>query len=546
MKRIIREVITRRLHDLFAGELGELPYFEVEQPRNAGFGDWSTNVAMMLGKRLRIAPRELAGRFIDGFSDPFFTKVEVAGPGFINFFLDHGYLFSWIGNRTGLFFDDLKSPDGCRQRIHIEYVSANPTGPLHVGHARGAAIGSALARIHEAVGNEVHQEFYINDGGAQVRNLGISLLQRAREMRGETVELPPDGYHGEYVKELAAAYLAEDRPVDVTDENIAAASSWGSMQVLGWIRKDLADFAVRFDEFFSERRLYDEHLVDACIDEMRGKGLVRDADGALWFESSRFGDDKDRVLVKENGDRTYFAADIAYHRFKFQQGYDRYVNIWGSDHHGYVQRVKSSLRAMGFDEKKLDVVLVQMVRLFRGGQLVTMSKRTGDFVTMREVIDEVGSDAVRFVFLTRSCDSMLDFDVELVRKKASDNPVFYVQYMFARISSVFRVAEEKGVDLALPMADFAVLGTADERRLLQLLLSFPDVVALSAERMEPHQLAHYLLELAQAFHAYYTNCRFVDEAEPRLTHSRLKFLGLVRQAVERGLNLLGIDAPERM
>lgn len=546
MKRIIADVIAKRLYDLKKEiELKEVPYFEVEIPKKKEFGDFSTNVALTLSKSVRKSPRELANIIVRDLKNELFNKIEIAGPGFINFFLNDDFLKKVLYEKS-LKFDNFLAPKVERpKKIFIEYVSANPTGPLHVGHGRGACIGSSLANILKELGHQVHQEFYINDAGAQIKNLGLSIILKAKQLSGEEVEFTKDCYLGEYVAELAKEFLSENNSLELTDENIEKASIYGKNVVMEWIKKDLEDFGVYFDNYQSEKDLFQKDYVDRCIKELENKGLVYKKDGALWFKSTEFFDDKDRVLIKDNGEKTYFASDIAYHKLKFEKGYDSYINIWGADHHGYVSRIKSAVKAFGYDESKLNILMVQMVSLYRDGRPVTMSKRTGDFVTLREVLDEVGKEPMRFMFLTRKHDSPLDFDIELVKQKTSDNPVFYVQYMYARINSVFKVASEKNIQFTEKLS-FDRLNLSEEKELIKQILAFPDVLFDVEYFLEPHILTYYLINLAQLFHSYYNAHRFINDDDLDLTLSRMSLLLLLQRVVKKGLSLLGIESPERM
>ncbi len=547
MRRKIKDIIEKELVNIKEIlNIDELPDFEIEIPRKKEYGDFSTNIAMLLGSRLKKNPREIAKIIIENLSSPFFEKIEIAGPGFINFFLNFSYILKYLEELSLDFTSFLSPKTYSPEKILIEYVSANPTGPLHIGHGRGATIGSTLAIIFKELGNIVTEEFYINDAGGQIKNLGISILRRCRELKGEKVNFEDGLYCGEYVIDLANKFLEIESSLDETEENIKKASNFGKDIVLSWIKKDLEDFQVSFDSYISEKSLFEDGDVDKTIEKLKSSNFIYEKDAALWFRSTEFGDDKDRVLVKENGEKTYFASDIAYHKNKFERAYDRYINIWGADHHGYVKRVQSAIRALGYDDKKLKILMVQMVSLYRAGKQITMSKRAGDFITLREVLDEVGLSAMRFMFLTRKNDSPLDFDIELVKQKTADNPVFYVQYMYARINSVFKVARERGIDIDNIEKTFSKLNLPEERELIYQILSFPDLLFDISERLEPHLLSYYLINLAQIFHSYYNSHRFINEDDKKLTESRINLLKLLKLTVERGLNLLKIESPEQM
>ncbi len=547
MKRFLKDIIEKELKNILSDfNIQDLPAYEIEIPRKKEYGDYSTNLALLLGSRLKKNPREIAKTLSDNIKSPFFKKIETAGPGFINFFLNYDHILEYLKELSMDFKTFLTPKTDKKEKILIEYVSANPTGPLHVGHGRGAAIGSTLALILRELGHEVYEEFYINDAGSQIRNLGVSILKRAQEKKGVKTEFYDDLYMGEYVKELAEKYLELYESVDETEENILNASELGKKEVLGWIRKDLEDFSVFFDSYVSEKELFEKGEVDRTIEQLDKNGYVYRKDGASWFSSTCFGDDKDRVLIKENGEKTYFSSDIAYHKLKFERSFDRYINIWGADHHGYVKRLLSAVKALGYDESRLRILMVQMVSLYRAGKQVTMSKRAGDFVTLREVLDEVGKDAMRFMFLTRKNDSPLDFDIELVKQKSTDNPVFYVQYMYARINSVFRVAKEKGINVDQLKIDLKRLHLDEEKELITQILTFPDLIFDMAERYEPHLMSYYLINLAQIFHSYYNAHRFINEEDMELTISRISLLKLLKETIKRGLFLLKVNAPEQM
>ncbi len=547
MKRLIKTVIEKELKSIKSAlSIEDIPEYEIEIPKKKEFGDYSTNIALLLGSRLKKNPRDIAKIISEVISSAFFKKIDIAGPGFINFFFDFNYILEHL-KELSKNFDQFLSPKAeKREKIFIEYVSANPTGPLHVGHGRGAAIGSTLALILRELGHEVYEEFYINDAGSQIRNLGISILKRAQEKKGLKTDFYEGLYMGEYVNELADQYLKIYDSVEETEENIINASTLGKNEVLAWIKKDLMDFSVTFDGFVSEKKLFENKEVEKTIEELSKKGYAYDKDGALWFSSSSFGDDKDRVLVKESGEKTYFSSDIAYHKLKFQKNFDKYINIWGADHHGYVRRLLSAIDALGYDHSKLKILMVQMVSLYRAGKQVTMSKRAGDFVTLKEILDEVGKDAMRFMFLTRKNDSPLDFDIELVKQKTTDNPVFYVQYMYARINSVFRVAKEKGIDVDKMEIGFSKLFLDEEKELISQILSFPDLILDIAERFEPHLMSYYLINMAQTFHSYYNAHRIINENDMELTKSRISLLKLLKETIKRGLFLLKVNAPEHM
>ena len=503
---------------------------------------------MVIAKELGEKPRELAQRIACAIDHPLLDTAEVAGAGFINLRMKKDWWFSGFSRL-------LKDPEsfgsltlGKGKRVQVEFVSANPTGPLHIGHGRGAAVGDSLARILEKAGYQVEREYYVNDAGHQIRLLGESLWARCMELNNKKVDFPPDGYQGAYVVELAAEALHEfpdllDLP---KEEAVGTLAKWGMEKILHEIQEDLEAFGVRFDSWFSERWLYENGLVNKALEKLREKGLLYEKDGATWFASSRFGDDKDRVVVKANGEPTYLASDIAYHALKAERGFHLLVDVWGADHHGYVPRIKAALEALGYRNHLLKVLLIQMVNLIRGGEKVSMSTRQGKFVTLRELVEEVGKDAVRFTFLTRKCDAHLDFDIDLAKSQSEDNPVFYVQYAHARISSIFRTAEERGIPVpSWAEVDLSPLELETEMALMKKALQFPDLVEAAALNLEPHRLTYYLHDLAAAFHGYYNHHRVLLEDKP-LREARMALVKGVQEVIKEGLRLLGVEAPSKM
>jgi arginyl-tRNA synthetase len=544
-------IVRKALQDVFG--IAEDFEPELEIPSLAQHGDYATNAAMVLAKSLKKNPREIAEKLsepITSLGANILDRLEIAGPGFINFFIKKEAFRRVLpmvfeqGENFG------KTDVGKGRFVQVEFVSANPTGPLHVGHGRGAAVGDALARILEASGYRVHREYYINDVGKQMNILGRSLYLRYLELLGRQIEFPEDHYRGDYMKDLARDFLQEvgTKYLDIPeDEAVPVCSKYAAQKILDGIRKDLEDFRVTYDEWFSEEKLHREGMVESAIDQLRSRGFIYEQDGAVWFKSSLFGDEKDRVIIRSNGAKTYFAADIAYHWNKMQRGFDTIIDIWGADHHGYVPRIKAVVEALGFDPKKLNIILVQLVNLLRGGQPVAMSTRAGEFVTLREVMDEVGVDAARYMFLTRRSDSPLDFDLELAKAQSSENPVYYVQYAHARISSLFAVAAERGVKLDVETA-FKHLDRLEEPQEIQLtkiLGEFPFVVKKSAECLEPHRIPYYLHELASTFHAYYNHHRILTD-DDALTQARLALAGAIHIVLKNALKLIGLSAPDKM
>ena len=551
-RKIVESMVSSAVRKATAerGEDAEFP-ISVEIPRQESHGDFSTNAAMQLAGRLGEKPRtvaeDLVARLRDEDRKGRIADLSIAGPGFINFVLSDEFWREVLavaiekGPRFGA------SGQGAGKTVHIEFVSANPTGPLHVGHGRGAAVGDALARILEFTGHEVTREYYINDVGNQMDNLGRSLLARYRAECGRDAVLPEDGYKGEYMIGLARELHAEvgDRYADAPEEEILPLfRKEAGDRILRGIRNDLADFRVTYDRWFSEGELHEGGLVEAALEDLRSRGRVYESEGATWFRGRDLGDEKDRVLVRADGRTTYFAADVAYHRHKLRQGFSRMIDIWGADHHGYVPRLRAALRGLGEDENRLEVLLVQFVTLIRDGSAVQMSTRSGEFVTLREVLDEVGTDAARFFYLLRSYHTHLDFDLTLAKTRARTNPVYYIQYVHARICSIFREAAARG-EAPVPHPPLSVLTLPEEVRLMKAVARFPDVVSESARTLEPHRIPFYLLDVADRFHAFYHRHRFLGET-PERTQARLALASAVRTVVETGLSLIGVSAPERM
>jgi len=517
-------------------------------------GDYASNVALSLTRQFKRNPRDIASEIVSRLQDPngMIARVEIAGPGFINFFVTphawHEILLE-IFRAPGLFGrQDL----GHGRRVQVEFVSANPTGPLHIGHGRGAATGDVLANILSACGYEVEREYYINDAGNQMDTLGRSLYYRYQEMIGEPVEFPENHYRGEYMIDLAREFRREvgDRyrgapPGEVLPEF----SRYAGDRILAGIRDDLGRFGVVFDRWFSEQTLHDRNVVDETIRQLQSEGHVYDHEGAKWFRSTAFGDEKDRVVIRANGISTYFAADIAYHKDKFDRGYDLVIDIWGADHHGYMERMLAGIQALGRRRDDLRIILIQLVNLLRGGSPVAMSTRAGEFITLREVIDEVGKDAARYIFLTRRSDSPLDFDLEVAKLQNNDNPVFYVQYAHARLSSVFEVAGERGVECAWmqtgmpPRLDSLTLPA--EIEIMRMLGEYPEMLAGCCRNLEPHLISFYLHELVSLFHSYYNQNRILGD-DPDQSQARLFLAVAVRSVIRNALGLLGVSAPEKM
>lgn len=553
LKEAIDQALTRAEA---AGRLqleGE-PTFDVEVPREKAHGDFSTNAALALARAARTKPRDLAALVVEELDLEALgiERVEVAGPGFINFYLHPG----WLHRVVPLI---LASPDRYGEssreqpeRILVEYVSANPTGPMNVVNARAAVVGDVLARCLAAAGHQVATEYYVNDAGRQVDLFAATVEARCRELKGEPFELPEDGYQGEDVREVAREILA-DYP-DLLEWEPERRRTFlrreAPDRVVGQQRADLERYRVHFDRWFRERDLHEAGKVDEVARRYRERGMSYEEDGAVWLATSRFGDEKDRVLIKSDGIPTYFLGDIAYHQDKFDRGFNRLIDIWGPDHHGHIVRTKAALEALGYPGDQLEILLLQLVTLTRGGEPVRMSKRAGEYVTLRDLVDEVGVDAARFTFLTRSLDAHLDFDLELAVRQSDENPVYYVQYAHARISSVFRQAFGEEADPAqhLPdpqTTDLSVLASDEEDDLLRHLVAFPTEVRLAADRREPHRLAFYAMELARRFHTFYAHHRILGET-PQLEAARLLLARATQLTLRRVLGMMGVSAPERM
>ena len=583
MKQIINDLIAQALLEL--EQASQIPAelsanIQVNPARDASQGDYASNVALMLAKPAGMAPRALAELIVGKLpAVDAIEKIEVAGPGFINFFVASSTSHSVIRRILEQGQDFGRSELGQGGKIQVEFVSANPTGPLHVGHGRGAAFGATLANLLSYIGYEVQKEYYVNDAGRQMHILGTSVWLRYLELCGETIVFPSNGYQGDYVWDIAATLHRENaerfhRPVAQVMADVCADAPAGDKEkhiddlianahgLLGEdeyrvvfdlalvtltdvIRVDLQAFGVDFDRWFSERSLSDEGLIEQAIKRLQDNGHVYEEGGALWFRSTGFGDEKDRVVRRDNGQTTYFASDIAYHMNKFDRGFDKVINIWGADHHGYVPRVKASLSALGYIADNLEVQLVQFANLFENGVKISMSTRSGEFVTLRQLREDVGLDAARFFYVMRKAEQHMDFDLDLAREQSNDNPVYYLQYAHARICSVRRQCVEKGIGVAASDANLARLDNTHEQALVKQLGLFPERVEAAAIRREPHLVVNYMRELAHLFHSWYNAHQFiVDDAE--LRDARLALASAVGQVLRNGLKLMGVSAPEKM
>ena len=578
---LLQAVEALKTEAVIARELN--PKINIERARDQQHGDFASNLAMMLAKPAKMNPRQLAEKIVALLpADASVTKVEIAGPGFINFFIDPNAQYQIIthiheqGDKFGL------SQVGAGKKVQVEFVSANPTGPLHVGHGRGAVYGSAVADLLAAVGFDVQREYYVNDAGRQMDILATSVWLRYLEECGEVLTFPSNGYRGDYIREIAAKLHRESNneyrhTVDLVFEDIPADEHQGGdkerhidalivraktllgdkqyrdvfqaglTEILADIRHDLSDFGVDYQQWFSERQLMDDGSIDEALARLREAGHLYEKEGAIWFASSKLGDEKDRVVIRDNGQSTYFASDIAYHMNKLDRGFEQIINIWGADHHGYIPRVKAAMQALGADPEKLKVLLVQFAVLYRGGEKVQMSTRSGSFVTLRQLRSEVGQDAARFFYAMRKSEQHMDFDLKLATSKTNENPVFYVQYAHARICSVLRQLAEKELQRDIQAGEVSLnkLTKEQEINLVSSLTRYPEVLERAALQHEPHLLINYLRELAAEFHAYYNAHQFIVE-DAGLRNARLNLITAVKQVLANGLNLLRINTPEVM
>ena len=548
IKQIIHDALEKAQH---AGELelSSFPEIVVEKPKDEKMGDFSTNIGMTLARSERKNPKTIAESVARHLKSGDLSKVEVAGPGFINIKMSQEFFLKRLRNAVSQGENFGSSDSGQGTKVMIEFVSANPTGPLHVGHGRGAAVGDCLARIMKKAGYDLSTEYYINDVGNQMNFLGRSTWLRYRELKGEEIKFPQDHYRGDYIKDIAQKVIDQkgDEFLNKPEEEcISFFRRFTKDNILKGIEKDLSEFRVNFDNWFSEESLYEDKSVEKAVDWLKGQGHIYEKDGAVWLKSSAFDDDKDRVIVKQTGERTYFCSDIAYHQNKINRGFKKLINLMGADHHGYVPRMEAVLEAMGYDKKIFKILLVQFVSLLRAGEKVSMSTRSGEFETLQEVVSEVGVDATRYFFLMRSSDTHLDFDLELAKKETPDNPVFYIQYAHARICSIFRAAEENGLiwDSSAGV-DLAPINEDEEFAIIQAILAFPEIVEKSARALEVHRISHYLLDLVSRFHGYYSRHRVISD-DKSLTQARLFLLDALRITIRNGFELMGISSPEKM
>jgi len=562
--KIIREACDNcKEKGVFSCEIDIDPIIEI--PREGEFGDYSTNIAFLLAPKLRKNPQEIAKTIIQNMHyGDICEKVEPAGKGFINFYVKDEIWKQTLFNIYKSGIDSFLPDVGNGKKVLIEFVSANPTGPLHIGHGRGAVVGDVLANILKNTGHKVVKEYYVNDAGKQIATLGESTYTRWRELKGDNVEYPKHFYQGEYVKSLAAELIGQNVPIPANqNEAIKFMSDYSGSKVMKGIQEDLEEFGVFFDNYYRESKLYENGIVDDTLELLKQKGFAYEKDDALWFKTSLFEKDEDRVLVKSDSEKTYFASDIAYHREKLERGFELLIDLWGSDHHGYIPRLKASLEAIARKKDSLKVILIQFVTLLKDGKPVGMSTRAGQFTTLKEVLNEVGKDAARFFFLMRKSDAHLEFDLDLAKKTSNENPVFYVQYANARIQSIFRNAKEEGIDIGAFISEDRNKGETDkeyvaescinidlltqkeEIDLIKAIYHFYDVMEGCSRSLEPHRLTFYLIDLVGKFHSYYNKTRVLKN-EVDLTMARLLLLFMLQSVIKKGLDIIGVSAPERM
>lgn len=528
----------------------QLPDVILETPKDKVNGDYSTNMAMQLARVAKKAPRAIAEALVANFdqSKASIEKIDIAGPGFINFYMNNNYLTDLIPTILQAGENYGETTVGNRQKVQVEFVSANPTGDLHLGHARGAAVGDSLCNVLAKAGYDVSREYYINDAGNQINNLAFSVEARYFQALGLEKDMPADGYHGEDIvgigKRLAEEY--GDKFVNADEkERFDFFRSYGLKEEMAKLKRDLEDFRVPFDVWYSETSLYGDGKIDVALDKLRENGYIYEEEGATWFRSTDLGDDKDRVLIKQDGSYTYLTPDIAYHKNKLDRGFEKLINIWGADHHGYIPRMKAAIEALGYGKDVLEVEIIQLVHLYKNGEKMKMSKRTGKAVTMRDLVEEVGLDATRYFFAMRSADTHMDFDLDLAVSKSNDNPVYYAQYAHARISSILRQGEENGFTYDVN-ADFSLIGAEKEIEVLKKLGEFPLAVAEAAEKRMPHRITNYIYELASSFHSFYNAEKVLDAENTERTKARLSLIKAVQTTLKNALKLIGVSAPEKM
>jgi arginyl-tRNA synthetase len=528
----------------------QIPSVVLELPKEKAHGDYSTNMAMQLARVAKKPPRKIAEELVESFdkSKASIEKIEIAGPGFINFYMNNSYLTDLIPTILGAGSKYGETNVGAGEKIQVEFVSANPTGDLHLGHARGAAVGDSLCNVLAKAGYDVSREYYINDAGNQINNLALSVEARYFQALGQDREMPADGYHGADIVGIGKKLAEEhgDKFVNMPDEQrFETFRDCGLKYEMEKLKRDLENFRVSFDVWYSETSLYQNGKIDTALAALREKGHIYEEDGATWFRSTTFGDDKDRVLIKQDGSYTYLLPDIAYHKDKLERGFEKLINIWGADHHGYIPRMKAAIQALGYEGDALEVEIIQLVHLYKNGEKMKMSKRTGKAVTMRDLIEEVGLDATRYFFAMRSADTHMDFDLDLAVSQSNDNPVYYAQYAHARICSILRAAEEQGFTVD-EKADFSLVGAEKEVDLLKKLGEFPQAVAEAAVKRVPHRVTNYIFELASAFHSFYNAEKVLDAEQKERTAARLGLVQSVQITLKNALSLIGVSAPEKM
>jgi arginyl-tRNA synthetase len=550
VKNQLKEEITQAVIKAGLAAPEQVPDVVLEAPKDKAHGDFAANMAMQLARIAKKAPRKIAEELIASFDKEkgHIRKIEIAGPGFINFFLDNQYLTNLIPTIIEAGDSYGASNSGAGKKVLVEFVSANPTGSLHLGHGRGAAVGDTLCKLLNKAGYYAVPEYYINDGGNQIANLAISLEARYLQQLGQSAEIPENGYHGKDIIELAKRLVDEygdALSAKPAEERSRFFRNFGVEHLMRGIKKDLGDFRVHFDNWFSERSLYEDNKIEPVLEYLKNKGEVYEKDGALWLKTSEYGDDKDRVLVKSDGSYTYFTPDIAYHKNKLDRGFEQLIDVLGADHHGYVPRLKAAIQSLGYNPDQLTVQIIQLVNLFKDGEKVKMSKRTGKAVTMRELMEDVGVDAARYFFAMRSSDSHLDFDLDLAISHSNENPVYYVQYAYARITSMLKRAEAFEHDNAAEL-DLNLLTGEKEIDLLKKLGDFPAVVADSAEKLAIQHIPNYLYDLAACLHSFYNAEKVLDENNVLLSKARVALMKAVRITLKNGMELIGVNAPEKM
>lgn len=552
IKDLLQKAIYQAAHRAIADGVfacQELPQVILEVPPKKEFGDFATNFSMQAARAAKTNPRVIAEAIVARMQEDWLDKAVIAGPGFINFYLKSDWLYTMLADILTQGENYGNSQIGKKQRVQVEFVSANPTGPLHVGHGRGAAVGSALVNLLKAAGYDVASEYYINDAGNQIDNLAASVHARYLELLGKEGEFPADGYHGQDIIDTAQRIIGKDGEKYLSlpvAERLSVLKDIALQEKLAALKADLAAFNVQFDVWFSENTLHQSGALQETCQVLKGNGSIYEQDGALWLKSTACGDDKDRVVIRENGIPTYLAADIAYHHNKLERGFDQLINIWGADHHGYICRVKAAISSLGYSPEQLEVLIVQMVSLYRSGQLVKMSKRTGQSVTLSELIEEVGTDAARFFFIMRSLDSQLDFDLDLAKSTSNENPVYYIQYAYARIASIFRQAAEEGITLEkIDYTKLHLLISEYEIDLIKKLGEYQEEIADAARERAPHRIARYVHDLAGQFHTFYNQCR-IKGVDSELQLARMGLALAVQTTIRHALGILGISAPEKM